>query len=244
VADSGTQEIVGKGYAKATSGQLAYHFDPSSPIVDQAGEGWRHLIDVDWDETFVPFPYEHPRAPQNTVLGLNRNEIAAFERATQEREYRQSGLTEDEAQDAVLSEAGYPRYTPAAQRWIRREHVALSNHFRVWLESTHGIHAAQEREQIDATFEVGGQEFLVEFKIAYMGNTKRAIREALGQILEYNHYPPRIGHDQWLLILDSAPCEKDVAFLRRLRETFGFPLTLGWKADTAFDFEPPLSFGG
>jgi hypothetical protein len=173
---------------------------------------------------------------------LKQNEIDHFERAKREGEHRQRGLTEEEVQDTLLLEAGYLRYTPVALRWIRREHVALSNQFVVWLENTHGIRATQERKQIDAAFEVGSKRFLAEFKIAYMGNTKQAIREALGQILEYNHYPPRISHDQWLLILDTEPCEKDKAFLRRLRDVFGLPLTLGWKTDSGFDFEDPPSF--
>jgi hypothetical protein len=42
---------------------------------------------------------------------------------------------------------------------------------------------------IDATFKVDGKKFLVEFKIACLRNTRKAIREALGQILEYNLYP-------------------------------------------------------
>jgi hypothetical protein len=242
VADALGHKIVGKGFAKATKGHLAYHFDGGSPIIDHTGERWQHLINVDWDGAFVPFPYEHPRAPQHTVLGLKQNEIDHFERAKREGEHRQRGLTEEEVQDTLLLEAGYLRYTPVALRWIRREHVALSNQFVVWLENTHGIRATQERKQIDAAFEVGSKRFLAEFKIAYMGNTKQAIREALGQILEYNHYPPRISHDQWLLILDTEPCEKDKAFLRRLRDVFGLPLTLGWKTDSGFDFEDPPSF--
>jgi len=245
VADSRLKKIVGKGFARALKsghGGLAYRFDAASPIVEKHGERWCHLIDVDWDETFVPFLYRHPRAPQNTVLGLNQSEIEHFERATQETEHRQSGLTEKEVQETLLSATEYPRYTPAAQRWICREHVALSNHFKIWLENTHGIQAVQERKQIDATFEIGGSRFLAEFKIAYLGKTKRAIREALGQILEYNFYPPRVRHDQWLLILDTAPCEEDMEFVHRLREKLGFPLTVGWKTDSAFIFDNPVSF--
>jgi hypothetical protein len=242
VADSIEQAIVGKGYAKATVGHLAYHFDPDSPVVEQTGLRWCHLIDVDWDGTFVPFRYEHPRAPQNTVLVLNHDEIEYFERATQEGEHRRQGLTEEEVQNTLLLGTEYPRYTPAAQRWIRREHVALSNSFVVWLGSAHGIQAAQERKQIDVVFEVGGKRFLAEFKIAYSGNTKEAIREALGQILEYNYYPQRVSHDKWLLILNASPCDQDIAFIRRLRGTFGFPLALGWQADSAFVFEDSLGF--
>jgi hypothetical protein len=132
------------------------------------------------------------------------------------------------------------RYTSAALRVIRRKHVALSNRFRSWLELTYGVRVLQERQQVDATFETGGKTFLTEFKIAYQGNTKRAIREALGQILEYNHYPPRVSRNHWLLVLDIAPCQEDSLFIQDLRDRFHIPLSLGWDTGLAFLFEPPL----
>ena len=242
VADSVSKKIVGVGFAQAPIGELAYRFDAVSPIVDSDGDRWRHLIDVDWDRTFVPFLYEHPRAALHTVLKLNHGEIEQFERATQETEHGQRGLNKKQVQDTLLLETAYPRYTPAALRLISRMHAALSNNFKVWLQNTTGIHAQQEQQNIDATFEVCGKKFLAEFKIAYLGNTKKAIREALGQILEYNHYPPNVSHDHWLLILDTVPCEEDRSFLSLLRKKVGLPLTLGWKTDSAFEFEQPMSF--
>jgi hypothetical protein len=242
VADSVGKKIVGMGYAKAPIGELAYYFDAVSPIVDLEGDSWRHLIDVDWDQTFVPFPYEHPRAALHTVLKLNDAEIEKFERATQETGHRQTGLNKKEVRDTLLLETAYPRYTPAAMRLISRKHVELSNRFKVWLQNTSGIHVNQEQDHIDATFEVGKKRFLAEFKIAYLGNTKKAIREALGQILEYNHYPPKVSRDHWLLVLDTVPRKEDLTFLGLLRERFALPMTLGWTTDSAFNFEPPLSF--
>jgi hypothetical protein len=241
VADSVGKEIIAMGYARAPIGRLAYRFDAASPIVDSHGMRWCHLIDMDWDRTFVPFIYTNPRAAQHTVLSLNQNEIENFERASQEREHRQRGLTEEETANTLLLETAYSRYTPAALRLIRCEHVALSNRFTGWLQNAFGVTAVQERQQIDATFKHNGKKFLVEFKIAYLGDTKRAIREALGQILEYNHYPQRVSHDHWLLILNTEPDKNDKVFLNRLREAFGLPLTLGWQIGSAFIFEPFLS---
>jgi hypothetical protein len=91
---------------------------------------------------------------------------------------------------------------------------------------------------LDATFEAGNKRFVAEFKIAYQGNTRRAIREALGQILEYNHYPPRITYDHWLLILDKQPSTEDIAFVLALAQTYRLPLALGWKTYDGFDFVP------
>jgi hypothetical protein len=50
-----------------------------------------------------------------------------------------------------------------------------------------------ERRYIDVTFRLKRESVLVEFKIAYNSDPKPAIREALGQILEYNLYPDRTG---------------------------------------------------
>src|SRR5579859_1834980 len=172
VADSVRQEITAMGYARAPIGHLAYRFDAEAPIVDSHGVRWRHLIDMDWDRTFVPFLYLSPRAALHTVLLLKQNEIEEFERASQRGDHRQSGLAEDEIEKTVLLETAYSRYTPAALRVIRREHVALSNKFTMWIQSTLGVITVQERLQIDATFKHGGKKFLVEFKIAYLGDTK------------------------------------------------------------------------
>jgi hypothetical protein len=195
VADSIKHQIVGMGFAKAAIGELAYRFDANSPIIEGT-ERWCHLINVDWDETFAPFTYENARAPQNTVLALNQREIEMFERETQEIGHQQHGLNQQEAHSALLLETAYSRYTPGALRLIRREHATLSNQFTTWLGHAHQTATIQENQQIDATFVVGNITFLAEFKIAYLGNTKRAIREALGQILEYNHYPLRINRDR------------------------------------------------
>jgi hypothetical protein len=89
----------------------------------------------------------------------------------------------------------------------------LSNEFSLWMLRTKAIQVAQERKFIDATFHKGSRTYLVEFKIAYLGNTRRAIREALGQILEYNFYPPRTKQDRWLLVLNKEPSEDDRQFL-------------------------------
>lgn len=239
VGDSDSHQMVGMGYATAHIGDVAYRFEAGSPITPAGGEPWFHLIDMDWDPSFVPFVYRD-RAPQNTVLPLRQGETENLDRRMKAQEHRDNGLGEDEVQDALLLEGQYTRYTSAALRVIRRKHVALSNRFRSWLELTHRVRALQERQQIDATFEAGGQTFLTEFKIAYQGNTKRAIREALGQILEYNHYPPRVSRDHWLLVLDIAPCHEDRLFLQDLRDRFRIPLSLGWETGSAFLFEPPL----
>jgi hypothetical protein len=240
VADSKERQIVGKGHATCLSGERAYRFDRNSPIA-VSGDKWPHLIDMDWDADFTAFEYQD-RAPMITVLALNQDEIEGFEAQAPRNEYLQPGLTAEDRRTGLLLETVYSRYTPAARRTILRKHVALSNQFTAWLQNTRGIRATQEFQRIDARFEIGGKRFLVEFKVAYLGDTKRAIREALGQILEYNYYPPRVSHDHWLLVLDTAPRDEDRAFLGLLRGGFSLPLSLGWSTSGSFDFEPHLEF--
>lgn len=241
-ADSDSRMIVGAGFARAKIGELAYRFDSATPIEPKNAQRWCHLIDVDWDLTFVPFHYANPRAPLITVLELNHDEIHEFERSSHIQGHRNQTVGEEEIESLLLLENQYPRYTPAALRVIRREHAALSNAFRLWLQSTHNILAKQEKQQIDLGFQAKGKRYLTEFKIAYHGNTKRAIREALGQILEYNHYPPRKTSDTWLLVMDTFPTDEDRQYLDTLVSAYHFPLALGWRASSGFVFSSEVSF--
>jgi len=241
VGDSKKRQVVGMGYATAEIGKPAYRFDAQSPISSRGrGVVWPHLIDMDWDGPFEPFDYKDPR-PQTTVLRLEQDKITEFDRFLRRKDHAEHGVSEKKENGAYLPEESYPRYTPAASRMIARKHQALSNRFRDWMDRAHNIHVRQEREHIDAVFEAGGRTFLAEFKVAYHGDTRRAIREALGQILEYNHYPPRISHDHSLLILDATPRKDDMAFLRCLTEKFSLPLSLGWESNFVFEFFPPLT---
>lgn len=236
VADSSSGQIVGAGYVSAPPDSIAYRFDLHSPIQPKDSPRWCHLIDVDWDSTFTPFRYSSPRAPMQTVLELNPGEVNQYDRSSSQQGHRDSGLSDEQIEQALLAEDAYSRYTPAAIRTITRKHVALSNCFCKWLRSSFGLAVKQEARQIDAVFKTKNATFLVEFKIAYQGDTRRAIREAMGQLLEYNHYPPRTECDHWFLILDEEPNQEDIAFIRILMNRYSLPLNLGWKQDSGFVF--------
>jgi hypothetical protein len=123
--------------------------------------------------------------------------------------------------------------------------VTLSKLFQSWLLKHHTITGYRERRQIDMQFEIGHDQAMAEFKIAYDGNTKAAVREALGQIFEYNHYPGRETAQAWFLVLDQEPCNEDCAFVKSLRARWGCPIYLGWKRIAGFSFYPesPLDSG-
>ena len=58
-------------------------------------------------------------------------------------------------------------------------------------------------------------------------STRAAIREALGQITEYNLYDEdELPADEWWIVLDEEPGAADLRYATRLRREFGLPLFL------------------
>lgn len=59
-------------------------------------------------------------------------------------------------------------------------------------------------------------------------SAKRCIREALGQILEYAHYPSMSRAKKLYIIGPEAPDEQDKAYMQKLRATYGLPIWFRW----------------
>ena len=186
---------------------------------------------------FAKFSYKD-RSPNTTVLKLKEGELADLLEGYKRAEHQAHGLNQPAINSALILEDAYPRATPATIRLIYRKHVSLSKRFLEWLRDEHAISAVRERSQIDLQFNLGRKTALVEFKVAYNGNTKAAIREALGQLLEYNDYPRRDCHDLWFLVLDVAPSVDDLAFVEALTKNQFLPLILAWEDHEAFAFHP------
>jgi hypothetical protein len=64
--------------------------------------------------------------------------------------------------------------------------------------------------------------------------TTLAIRDALGQLLEYNYYGWRTPADRWFIVLDSPPSEEDVKYMQTLSSKRRLPLFLCWQSDKNF----------
>lgn len=234
VRESGSGgRMVGFGVVKAPLDSRAYRFDRHSPIHEANGGTWHHLIDMDWDDTFKAFQYKD-RSPNTTVLRATGVEAEQWSDQSITSSHEQENLSPIDIQRALLLETSYPRYTAASLRLILRLHSKLSNDFRSWMQRTRHIAVAQEVDRIDYSYIEHGKKTMVEFKIAYGTNTQKAIREAIGQILEYNFYPPRQRHDRWLLVLSVQPTHDDFLYVDRLRTELGLPLDLGWPASDGF----------
>jgi hypothetical protein len=73
-----------------------------------------------------------------------------------------------------------------------------------------------------------------ELKACYGMTTTLAIREALGQLLEYNYYGWRSPAHRWFIVLDSPPSEQDMKYVRTLASKKLLPLFLCWKSRDEF----------
>lgn len=228
--------IVDKGIIRGTGNQRAYIFDSSFLLRDPSGTPWAHQVPVDWSGKFLGRRILLG-AEQLTVKQLTPEDVRAIERATPLLRTAQTAPTEKE-QQAALREEAYYRETPARLKVIIPRHNTLSNDFCRWLKRSYKINARQEVNQIDIHFQFRQQRVLAELKICFGVGTTKAIRESLGQILEYNHYPDREPREQWLIVLDEEPSVEDRNFIKILRERLSLPLAIGWQHQNGFSFFP------
>jgi hypothetical protein len=139
----------------------------------------------------------------------------------------------------ALSEETYYRDSPERLKEIIPRHNKLSNDICDWLKTVHGIIPYQEQQWIDVRFKLHGHDVIAELKVcAYVG-TRKSIREALGQLLEYNHYPSRTPAQLWLIVIDEEPSPDDKDFIDALRADRALPISIGWRTNGGFDFRPP-----
>jgi hypothetical protein len=234
VGDSDTHSIIARGFVTSKVGRRAYRYNADKAITEPSNPQipWRHEVPVEWDKDFAPFPYVDP-APRYTVMPFvaPSEEGAIGQRTTQ-------GSEADATDSPPVSDSAYMRQTHASQKNIDRLHASLSNRFRDWLEKSFAVKVVQEKRRIDLSFTCSTGTHMAELKICYGANARHAIREALGQLFEYNHYPPYEEAQRWWLVLDCQPSEADREYLAILKKKYLIPLTIAWPLDDGFDVFP------
>jgi len=138
---------------------------------------------------------------------------------------------------SALAEDGYYRELSSKLKIIIPRHNKLSVDFCAWLKKR-GVSAKQEENYIDVLFEIKRTHYIAELKVVYGVGTTKAIREALGQLLEYNYYPGREAKKQWMIILDQAPVKTDYDYIDKLIQELNLPLRVGWRSNQEFEFYP------
>ncbi|WP_374091005.1 hypothetical protein [Methylomicrobium lacus] len=137
-----------------------------------------------------------------------------------------------------LAEDRYFRESRENLKEIIPRHNALSNILCRWLEARN-IVPRQETQDVDVEFEHGGCSYRVEIKITYGAGVRHSLREAIGQLLEYNIYPGRDRYDKWIVLLDCEPDQQHIEYVNALRTEFNLPLHLAWHNSEEFAFCDP-----
>ena len=231
-------KIIDRGIVEGPAKDNAYIFDSDFRLREPNGSPWAHQVPVKWSRTF-------PRirillgGEQVTVKELSLDEMKKLEEAVgaATQKNRHNASSERAGTDSLIEDAYY-RESPARLKVIVPRHNKLSNEFVKWLKKEHRTAAVQEQGRIDIVFKLKGTSCLAELKTCFGVGTTRSIREALGQLLEYNHYPKRRTADVWLVILDEMPSTDDFDFMKTLREKRSLPIVIGWYGRGDFQFNP------
>jgi hypothetical protein len=183
-------------------------------------------------EAFIPNRKYSPRFRSPTFIELNdiASQTTTINSLQRTRRKSLSALAED----------AYYRETAASLKRILPRHNTLSNRFSNWLKAMGYENVVQEENFVDITFSKGEKQYRAELKTCYGVTTTKAIREALGQILEYNYYPGRFTVDYWVLILDEMPTDEDISYLSTIAKKHAFPLSIGWPTTHGFTFDNEL----
>jgi len=231
-------KIVNKGTVRGRLNERAYRFDSEFGLRPPNGTPWAHQVPVDWSTNF-PEVSVLLGAEQLTVKELSTEDVNRIERAVtrEEETIAAAGPTVKKKKDLLIEDAYY-REAAARLNVIIPRHKRLSNDFVKWLNKRFRIDAIQEHQQIDIRFVFQGKTHIAELKVCFGVGPQNSIREALGQLLEYNHYPKRRPQSMWLIILDDEPSSSDRGFVENLREKLLLPLVLGWRSNSEFLFNP------
>ena len=112
----------------------------------------------------------------------------------------------------------------------------LVERFWRWLKDNGFNDARFEKKNIDIVFTEENTEYMVEAKVVYNESTKLAIRDALGQILEYNYYGNQEPFPKWLILLDYPPNKSDFDYIKKISEIHELPLNVAWYTKGVFKF--------
>lgn len=227
-------DIISRGRIRGKQGTRAYRFDHSDRIIDTEGLPWKHQVPVEWATDFYRVHIQVGTNQRFTVQKLTDADAKRIE------------LAEEAARKAArktLNEEKYYRQSTAQRKLIIPRHKKLSNAFCRWLQNEYGVQPILESDQVDVRFYLNSRAVLAEVEVSLRCGTTKSIREALGQLLEYNHYPHRSAAEDWLIVLDKQPSRDDQHYIKSLRRQYSLPLFIGWQSGHGFDFPywPPAA---
>lgn len=103
------------------------------------------------------------------------------------------------------------------------QHNNLSNEMVAWLKKNGYLNVKSEHEYVDISCqEPSGKKIFFELKTAQ--TVKLAVRQAIGQLMEYNHYPNQNKADKLIIVTVLEPTKDDIQYLTGLRTIYHMPV--------------------
>lgn len=103
------------------------------------------------------------------------------------------------------------------------QHNELSNAMVEYLNKNNYFNVKAEDDYVDISCQdSSGKKIFFELKTAK--TVKAAIREAIGQLMEYNHYPNLNRADKLIIVTKLEPKEDDIKYLMGLRTIYHIPV--------------------
>ncbi|KAF1084328.1 hypothetical protein SPSYN_02104 [Sporotomaculum syntrophicum] len=102
------------------------------------------------------------------------------------------------------------------------QHNELQNALVDYLETNGDNSVKIEVNNVDITVQtVTGENIFYELKTS---DVKQAIRLAMGQLLEYCHYPNKTKADRLVIVTRYAPSDDDIIYLDKIRNLYHVPI--------------------
>lgn len=111
----------------------------------------------------------------------------------------------------------------ASEHIMKFQHNELSNELVNYLKDNGYTSVVTDEDFVDikATDSVGTKLF---FELKTATTVKNAIRQAIGQLLEYNHYPNNNKADKLIIVTVLEPTREDMEYLQGLRTAYQIPV--------------------
>ena len=111
----------------------------------------------------------------------------------------------------------------AAEYIMQLQHNELSNVLIEYLKNNGYKSVKAEDNYVDIKC-INNSGELIFFELKTAKTVKAAIREAIGQLLEYNHYPNTNKANKLIIVTKSEPSESDIQYLSTLRTKYNLPV--------------------
>jgi len=136
--------------------------------------------------------------------------------------------------DTRLNEDAHIRTINRSEKLIKPLHNKLSNDLKKYLLDQGFIDIEQERDAIDLIAKKGKSTYMFELKVVNTPYVRHSIRDALGQLLEYNYYPDRKTFNYLSIVLNRKPSKVEIEWCKTLNR-IGIHFELFWQDCNVFE---------